>query len=66
MGVSRRKLSSETLRTLEALYDRTPYPSNDVIKCGAWLPLPLLLPLPLPPLLLLLLLLLACGPMRGG
>jgi hypothetical protein len=32
MGVSRRKLSSETLRTLETLYVRTPYPSNDVIK----------------------------------
>lgn len=28
----RKRLSAETLRTLESLYDRTPFPSNDMIR----------------------------------
>ena len=27
-----KRITGEALRTLEALYDRTPYPSNEVIK----------------------------------
>lgn len=33
LGVSKHKrISGEALRTLESVYDRTPYPSADVVK----------------------------------
>ena len=30
----RKRLPAEVIRTLESIYDRTPFPSNDVIKCA--------------------------------